>query len=296
MKHSSLTAANRADALLQIKSMGCVPVSLKEGTAIGNTKKSILLNLQTLLLAVGVIIIVIAVLFSLQLLSRNGYFNSNTSTVSKAMTSGVKRAKKTETLASDKLETTQRQPKVANTDKHLTSTNNTTLDQHAKISPSTLTEIPDEETPPPELPTGTEQLLGMIASTPLGIDPVPMPMPFGDDKDSNEDAKKAFDHTIVITEKDTVEDELHKETIAWAKVDLKNAIEKGSSAKAVLEDVYAYKKEISKFRDAETEKLYKLALTSTPEELQPALDTVNEKLKAEGALPIDMDELRSYAQ
>jgi hypothetical protein len=159
-----------------------------------------------------------------------------------------------------------------------------------------MAEIPEEETPPPELPTGTEQLLAMLASTPLGIDPVPMPMPFGDDKDSNEDAKQSFSHTIVITEKDTIKDELHKETIAWAKVDLKTAIEKGSSAKAVIEDVYAYKKEVSKLRDAETEKLYKLALTSTPEELKPILDEVNEKLKSEGLPPIELDELRSYAQ
>jgi len=123
---------------------------------------------------------------------------------------------------------------------------------------------------------------------------MPMPMPFGSDDEANSDALDAMRNVIEITTNDLPRDELRKEAIAWTKLDLKEYIAKGGSAKEFLEKTYDVRKQIAEYRNQDVEELAKFAKDKEPEEIQAKLDEVNASYKADGILPITLEDLEGW--
>ena len=145
-----------------------------------------------------------------------------------------------------------------------------------------------------EMKSTTEDLLSMLASSPLGEDPMPMPMFFGNDAEANEDAKAAMTNIIEITTKDLPQDELRKEAVAWTKVTLKDYMAQGGSAKEFLEKTYAFRKAVAELRNRDVEALAKLTKEKTPEQIQTILNEVNSSYKTDGILPITSQDLEGW--
>lgn len=292
LRHASLNALNRSEAILQIKSMGYVPVSISEGASktLSGGKNPFLLNKQTLLvLAISFLLVATWLYFvkfprpvkNIDPVTKKESVKSKTALASKTGKKTVKQTPNTSSLQGPVIEKAKPKQKQHHT--------NQSIEQLYSVTEAVQVDMTQFE-----MKSTTEDLLSMLASSPLGEDPMPMPMFFGNDAEANEDAKAAMTNIIEITTKDLPQDELRKEAVAWTKVTLKDYMAQGGSAKEFLEKTYAFRKAVADYRTRDIETLAKLKKDKKPEEIQAILDEVNASYKADGIIPITAEELEGW--
>jgi hypothetical protein len=291
VKHSTLTAPNRAEALFQIKSMGYVPVSLTEGTSKALNGKNLTFKKIQPLLVLGLVFVLAAswlyfVRFPRPVKNHDPAamkegVKSKTALTSNTSKKNLKQTPNTSSLQGPVIEKTKPKQK-----KHQTAQSIEQLYSVTEAIQVDMTQF--------EMKSTTEDLLSMLASSPLGEDPMPMPMFFGNDAEANEDAKAAMTNIIEITTKDLPQDELRKEAVAWTKVTLKDYMAQGGSAKEFLEKTYAFRKAVAELRNRDVEALAKLTKEKTPEQIQTILNEVNSSYKTDGILPITSQDLEGW--
>lgn len=155
----------------------------------------------------------------------------------------------------------------------------------------TTAAAPKERAKEPAFKTSTEQLMGMIASTPPGSSPPPLPI--SDDDDMEEDTKKALSVQVVIHDDDDDATVTHKENVAWIKEDMRQTLAKegSSSGGSYIRRLYERQKEAARKRQEEADRLRKLAEESAKEKLQAEIAAANARLEAEGAHTIEPGEI-----
>ena len=149
----------------------------------------------------------------------------------------------------------------------------------------------------PDLNSGFGQMLSMLQSVELGDDPTPFPDPYGESETGNEDFAASETNLIVIAECEAPETERRKEAVAWAKVDIREYIKAGGTARGALQELYAFQKECAKLRtDAADDFRDWLRENPKDEEVLAALEEFNGKLKAEGIKPLTVEEILPFEE
>ncbi len=143
---------------------------------------------------------------------------------------------------------------------------------------------PITNAPPSAFTSDTDIYLSSILSTPPGVEPIPL-LPVDDEKGT--DIKKALKKDIVIQEDDSKDLVAHKETVAWAKQDIREYVAQGGSAKSYLERIHERQAEAARKANAEAEKLRLLAEKMAIEKSKTQLDAMNQQLQTDGIAPTE---------
>ncbi|MDD5708432.1 MAG: hypothetical protein PHR35_21130, partial [Kiritimatiellae bacterium] len=140
---------------------------------------------------------------------------------------------------------------------------------------------PSAKSKEPAFKTATEQLMGMIASVPLGMSAPPLPV--SDDDDLAEDMQKALATPIVINEDDNEGIVAHKESVALIKEDMRVTLEtEGGTATSYLKRLQERQREAEQKRREESERLRSMVETAAREKVMAELANINTKLEEEG--------------
>lgn len=147
----------------------------------------------------------------------------------------------------------------------------------------------------PDDPTdlgGTDQVISMIFSTPLGVDPVPVPFSFDEDG-GVEDFTKTITNTIVITENDDAGKADRKMDIIESKLEMLNLISQGYTPQTVLKEAYELRVRAANVRNDMIEEIKRWILEDNPSEsaVDVAIQQFNQRLEADGILTISQDDL-----
>ena len=147
----------------------------------------------------------------------------------------------------------------------------------------------------PDDPTdlgGTDQLLSMIFSTPLGVDPVPIPFSFDEDG-GVDDFIQTITNRVEITEKDDAAKADRKMDIIESKLEILELIGEGYTPETILKDAYQLRVQAANVRNDMIDEIKKWILEDNPPEstVDVAVQQFNQRLEAEGILTISSDYL-----
>lgn len=288
-KRGSVKATDRNAALHELAAQGMVPLSVTEGLA---KEASGFSNKKSFMIAGGIAAVLVGVFFVFQLMPKNTGGKASTKPIK------VQGVKQTVRKAPPKAETNQTQ----NLSKSDPSAKRV-MAPIAKPVPSTtaVAKLGTEEVLPirgaqrrlaeaikagerisPIFNRSSESILSLYTKPGLGAVPHPLP------DDFEEDMKKALKENIVITDKDTPEEEQEKELVAWLKDDVRKYLEDGGTATD-------YIKKMTQKHDAD-EKVYAEARSLLSEFTQKgsiddkvvAFNALNEELKARGIVSLPL--------
>ncbi len=142
----------------------------------------------------------------------------------------------------------------------------------------------------PAFKTVTEQMMGMIASVPLGSTLPPLPIVEGDDLAS--DSGRALTTPVVIKEDDDAHLVTHKESVALIKEDMRQTIAaEGGTASSYLKRLQARHRAAEQKRKQEAEKLRQMVETAAKEKVLAELAAINARLEEEGISTIQQGEV-----
>lgn len=140
--------------------------------------------------------------------------------------------------------------------------------------------------------SGTDQMVAMITGVPLGQEPPPLPLFFGEDGGVKEfmDGLKA---KIDIEEKDTAEVANRKLEIAESKLDMLELIKQGETPETVLKELYRNRQAAYVLRNEMIEDMQTWVKSESPSDLavDTALQQFNQRLEAKGILTIKKDDV-----
>lgn len=147
----------------------------------------------------------------------------------------------------------------------------------------------------PDDPTdlgGTDQLLSMIFSAPLGVDPVPIPFSFDEDG-GVDDFIQTITNKIEITAKDDAAKADRKIGIIESKLEILELIGEGYTPETILKDAYQMRVHAANIRNDMIEDIKKWILEENPPEstIDVAVQQFNQRLEAEGILTISSEDL-----
>lgn len=285
LKKSALQAADRLDALRQIRAMGCVPVSVTEG--VFKTGSGLPLPFSPhLVVLTGCVVIFLAFLVVYRLKpgkTHPGRAERVSATVKhapKALPAAA--AKPDEPLAAAKSPTAD---KPVRPEKPAES--KTVAARHGTGTGVPNAELPEaqkngEEPGIRNMPTASEQLISMLGMP--GEDTPPLPLSEEDTLET--DFEKAITNTIYITDKDDEESAARKENVAWVKEYIKEAKKLGWTPGEYLRALEKKRKEEAAFR-SEAHRLIGEIENETPEEAPAAREALNKELEKEGLLPLE---------
>lgn len=289
MKRGSLKAIDRNAVLHELAAQGMVPLSVTDGVA---KEAAGLSKMKPIMIAVGIAAVLVGVFVVFQLLPKNSGSKASTKPIK------VQGVKQTVRKPQPKAETNQTQ-------------NLSTSDPSAKrvIAPvakpvpatTAVAKLGTEEVLPirgaqrrlaeaikagerisPIFNRSSESILSLYTKPGLGVVPHPLP------DDFEEDMRKALKENIVITDKDTPEEEQEKELVAWLKDDVRKYIETGGTATD-------YIAKLSQKQGAD-EKIYAEARSLLSEFTQKgsiddkveAFNALNEELKSRGIVSLPL--------
>lgn len=146
----------------------------------------------------------------------------------------------------------------------------------------------------PAFRTVTEQLMGMVASVPLGTTLPPLPVIDHDNLEG--DSKKALATPIVIDANEDPKRVTQKEDVAWIKEDLRQARgeDAGLTASSYLKRLQARHRAAEQKRRQEAERLRKLVENHAREQVLAELKTINQQLAEEGIAAIGQAEVMPH--
>jgi hypothetical protein len=298
LKNGSLRAADRADALRQIKAMGCVPVSVAEGkTAAPRAARSPAWNRAAWLAAAGVALA--AGLVAWRLADRHPVAGSLVSdrprlsptsparpAASPAPGEGTAQPVRAVSLSG----TPSRETPPAS---HPQTGTSPRPQGQAPLPPQpAAADVAPEEKQrlrhPNPFKSSTEQLLAMAMSVPPGAMIPPLPIA----RDLDGDFAGALANMIVIYDDDDERTAQTKENVAVAKEQLRELVTQGRSVADALKEYQDTVNERAEIRQKAQAELNALHKNGKPQEAKAYLDEINAALQTLDIEPISLPQPR----
>jgi peptidyl-tRNA hydrolase len=288
LKKGTLRAIDRTDALLQIKTMDCIPISVTEGK--GETTSSRMARIHTgrntiIYLVVAIVVLIVAMVewrivhqnpvaknqpiatFATKPLPKNVYSTPQTNQTVKTVQAVPRTVPAPPTSHKDDAPQTA----IAKTP---TSRETITPEPETEMEPQTKRSSPYK--------SATEQLLAMAMSVPPGARIPPLPIAGNLDKDF----ANSLTNTIVIYDDDDANTVSMKENVAAAKMQLLEAVKQGRSVAEVLQEYQNSANEKISARNEALQELTALYQSGKPEEAQAYLEKINKAFNDLGIAPI----------
>lgn len=298
-KNGTLQAVDRLDALRQIKSMGCVPVSVTESAFQPASSISFSLPARVWVLG-GCVVLLLTLLVALRLMPKTVSAPKTppavAATVKKRTPSAKKPVTATAAPASRAVAPTAFQ--TAEAPGPVIEPQQPSQPRAEQEGPTLAKQEALQEPPVPVNEFKTDSLveihLAMLASTPPGEEPLPLPF-FGIDGDEDDyevDAVKGLQHVIEINATDDDQTQLHKETVALAKEDIRQQILAGKSSSAsYIRLLQEQMTEQAKTRAQVAAELKSLAGSYSKEVIQKEIDAANKAFEESGLPKLESDEV-----
>jgi len=301
LKKATVDAADRTDALRQIKTLNFVVVSVAEGGSAGAAKKRF--SSKAVL---GVAAAALGGLLLLLCLVKNPTGFQSKHPVSRSEALPTKRSgvaqhgggseKKRGTPPSKPVSAISRQP-VPSDKPAVARLPGPALPQGTQAPAAALlgetnavVEVPDQF----KTASLMEIHLAMLASTPPGEEPLPLPFLDVDGAETNyeEDAVAGLQHTIEVNENDDENLQRHKEDVAWAKEDVRQFVLSGQGSTAsYIHQLQDRMKETAQTRADVAAALKEMAKSSSKEAVQKELDAANKAFEESGVPAVEADEV-----
>lgn len=294
LKKGSLTVVDRKVALLELKKLGFVPLSVTEGNG---PKKACYLNLPRLLLAVAGIILVLATVVIMTTRKTPKQPVQNKAVVQAKNRVAKMPTKKMVTAMPDMEdpahETTTSvpvQPPVQPTlgDTRVVTDADVDVAQPVQKKPirgaqKRLAEALEKGLPvEPLFKHETESMLAFYVRPGEPVPPHPLP------ENIEEEARKALAENIVVTNEDTPEQEQEKELVAWMKEDMRKYLAKGGTAKEFFEVMQTRQEEEAKLFMEARSVLGDINREGNTDATMEAYKALNEALKEKGIVPLPL--------
>ena len=290
LKKGTLQAIDRADALRQIKSMDCVPVSVTESSGVASgahVSWNPTWNRRAVWLATAAVLLIAALVVWRSVAKRHeppaAALGTPPQSVrpSQPANQAVKSARavpKPKPAVSAAETPPQDVPQTAEAAEMLPT-------PASGVSPAVQAEAlkpPQPPKPPNPYKTQTEQVLAMALSVPPGASIPPLPL----SPNLNADFAKSLTNKIAIYDEDDDRTINTKENVAVAKGQLLELVKNGQNVSDVLKELQDKTNERAELRSQAKRKLADLYKNGSPEEAQAYLETVNKTFKEQGIEPI----------
>ena len=300
LKKSALQAADRLDALRQIRAMGCVPVSVTEGVFKTGSGLPPFLSPSRLALLGGVVFLALIVGTVLRFTAKKPVLVKNAPPSEKITPTAVVKKPVQPKLTELKQPLTNLPDKAQTIVKAADEKRIKREERFGALTPENV-QPPFEKEPEKEdlrpFKTASEQLLSMVLSGQPGDSVAPLPV--SDDDDLEEDALKALNSTIYVRDDDSEDTLAHKANVAAAKEQLRELKAKeGWTMVEYVRAVEAQRKEDAQLKKELYQELEKRVNDSTipDDKIRSDLTEINAILSERGIPPIQEEDLGFHEQ